>query len=177
MIDTYATPTPPLGRLFMTTLTAQEAGERLAAYLKRAKKQQKELAAELGVEPSYVSRMVKGHIHWGTSRYFGAIASSLNLRDEEAKEVNPGAVIEYLMTSGGSPVVEDEQDDEANAFAIPSALLEAAEMYKAIDPRIADPSVQQAIARAGYFGGGPETPQEWIRYFNDVRDWIGRSSN
>jgi len=162
----------------MTTLTAQEAGERLAAYLKRAKKQQKELAAELGVEPSYVSRMVKGHIHWGTSRYFGAIASSLNLRDEEAKEVNPGAVIEYLMTSGsGVSAAEDERDDEAISLDIPAALIEAAQMYKAIDPRIADPSVQQALARAGYFGGGPESPQEWIRYFNDVRDWLGRGSN
>jgi transcriptional regulator with XRE-family HTH domain len=161
------------------TIDAHEAGLQLAAYLKRAKKQQKELAAELGIEASYVSRMVKGHINWTTSRYFGKIASSLRLEDHEVKYLNPAAVVEYLMPqdeiSEMVPIGED--DDDTTSLDIPTALIEAAEMYKGIDPRIADPSVQQALARAGYFGGGPETPQEWIRYFNDVRDWLGRGSN
>lgn len=160
-------------------IDAHEAGNKLAVYLKRAKKQQKELAAELGVEASYVSRMVKGHINWTTSRYFGAIASSLKLQDHEVKSLNPGAVVEYLLPASETvaQTVLDEDEDQATPLVIPSALLEAAEMYKAIDARIADPNVQQALARAGYFGGGPETPQDWIRYFNDVRDWLGRSSN
>lgn len=148
--------------------SAREAGEKLAAYLKRARKQQKELAAELGVEPSYISRMVKGHINWTTGQYFGQIASRLELLDHEIKELNPAAVVEIT----GRPVPDQDAHPD-----IPPALLEAAELYKSIDPRIADPAVQLALSRAGYFGGGPETPQDWIRYFNDVRDWIGRVTN
>jgi transcriptional regulator with XRE-family HTH domain len=149
--------------------SAREAGEKLAAYLKRARKQQKELAAELGVEPSYISRMVKGHINWTTGQYFGQIASRLDLQDHEIKELNPAAVVE--ITSPARPA------ESGLPGEIPQALLEAAELYRAIDPRIADPAVQLALSRAGYFGGGPETPQDWIRYFNDVRDWIGRVTN
>lgn len=55
---------------------------------------------------------------------------------------------------------------------VPAELLEAAEIYKSIDPLIAHPTVQQQLARAGFFGGGPQTAQQWVRYFNDVREWI-----
>lgn len=154
-------------------LTADDAGDRLAEYLKRAKMQQKELAQALGVEPSYISRMVKGHINWTTGQYFGQIASRLQLKDHEIKALNPAAVVEMMEAPRGTPPAADA----AVAPVIPQALLDAATLYRDIDPRIADPSVQLALARAGYFGGGPETPQDWIRYFNDVRDWIGRMKN
>jgi transcriptional regulator with XRE-family HTH domain len=154
-------------------LTADEAGDRLAEYLKRAKMQQKELANALGIEPSYISRMVKGHINWTTGQYFGQIASRLRLADHEVKALNPAAVVEMVEAPRAAPPITDE----AVAPAIPQALLDAATLYQEIDPRIADPNVQLALARAGYFGGGPETPQDWIRYFNDVRNWIGRMGN
>lgn len=167
MLRTLPVHTPFTGGPHMV-FSAREAGEKLATYLKRARKQQKELAAELGVEPSYISRMVKGHINWTTGQYFGQIASRLELLDHEIKELNPAAVVE--ITERVTPDRDAHPD-------IPPALLEAAELYQAIDPRIADPAVQLALSRAGYFGGGPETPQDWIRYFNDVRDWIGRVTN
>ena len=151
-------------------LTADDAGDRLAVYLKRAKMQQKELANALGIEPSYISRMVKGHINWTTGQYFGQIASRLELKDHEIKALNPAAVVEVVGALTGAPPAADA----TVAPTIPQALLDAAALYKDIDPRIANPDVQLALARAGYFGGGPETPQDWIRYFNDVRDWIGR---
>lgn len=151
-------------------LTAVDAGERLAEYLKRAKMQQKELAQALDIEPSYISRMVKGHINWTTGQYFGQIASRLELADSEIKALNPAAVVEVMAR----PEQGTSSDDAYVLPVIPPALLEAAEMYRQIDPRIANHQVQLALARAGYFGGGPETAQDWIRYFNDVRDWIGR---
>ena len=154
-------------------LTADDAGDRLAVYLKRAKMQQKELANALGIEPSYISRMVKGHINWTTGQYFGQIASRLELKDHEIKALNPAAVVEIV----GAPTSVPPAADATVAPTIPQALLDAAALYKDIDPRIANPDVQLALARAGYFGGGPETPQDWIRYFNDVRDWIGRMDN
>lgn len=155
-------------------LNPQEAGVRLETFLRRKGMQQKELAEVVGVEPSYISRMVKGHVNWTTGKHFGRIAAQLDLSDDEIKELNPAAVVERVSSEpkwGAHQSLMQGIDD-----AIPPALAEAGELYKAIDPRIADPDVQLALARAGFFGGGPQTPQDWIRYFNDVRDWIGRDT-
>lgn len=153
-------------------MTPHEAGDKLASYLRRAGKQQKDLAAEIGVEPSYISRMVKGHINWTTGQYFGQIASSLRLKDDEVKELNLAAVVEVVGPDGAPAPAQQSQAAEEE---IPAALLEAAQMYASIDPLIGQRDVQLSLARAGYFGGGPETPQDWIRYFNDVRNWIGKA--
>lgn len=160
------------GGLLMS-LTAIDAGHKLAEYLRRSKMQQKELAAALGVEPSYISRMVKGHINWTMGKHFGQIASKLALADHEIKMLHPASVVEIVQSSN---MTQASAAEDAGP-EIPPALLEAAAMYAQIDARIMDPAVQLALARAGYFGGGPQTPQDWIRYFNDVRDWIGRASN
>ncbi|SMB85910.1 helix-turn-helix domain-containing protein [Deinococcus hopiensis] len=151
------------------TLSAGEAGQRLRTYLRRLSMQQKELAAALGVDSSYVSRMVLGHINWTTGQYFGQIASHLRLTEAEIRELNPAAVVEMRSGQGGAGTPQGVDSE------IPEALLEAGELYKHIDPRIADPQVQLALARAGFFGGGPQSPQDWIQYFNDIRQWLGHA--
>lgn len=153
-------------------LSPHEAGNRLETFLRRKGMQQKELAEAVGVEASYISRMVKGHINWTTGKHFGRIATQLDLSDEEIKELNSAAVVERVEVS---PKWETHQSLTSGVDdSIPPALIEAGQMYKEIDPLIVHPDVQLALARAGFFGGGPQTPQDWIRYFNDVRDWIGR---
>ncbi|AFD28199.1 helix-turn-helix domain-containing protein [Deinococcus gobiensis] len=151
-------------------LTASVAGERLAAYLKRAQMQQKDLAIHLGIEPSYVSRMVKGHVNWTTGQYFGQIASKLHLLDTEIKELNQAVVIEIATHEGSSQSFRREESD------LSEELKKAVEIYKSIDPLIEDLHVQMALAQAGSFKGGPKTTQEWIIYFNDIRNWLKKSS-
>lgn len=77
-----------------------------------------------------------------------------------------------LYSPDATPVEDSRSAPPDFTVDIPTELLEAAEMYQEIDPLIAHPTVQQQLARAGFFGGGPQTPQQWIRYFNDIREWI-----
>ena len=160
------TPTPlPHGGLLMA-VTAHEAGEKLAYYLRRAGMQQKELAAAINVEASYISRMVKGHINWTTGQYFGKIASLLRLRDDEIKALNLAAVVE--VTSAGPEPLPPLIDE----VPIPDELVKAGELYKDLDPLIAKREVQLQLAHAGFFGAGPRTAAEWFSYFMAVRQWI-----
>lgn len=147
-------------------VTAQEAGEKLASYLRRAGMQQKELAAAIDVEPSYISRMVKGHINWTTGQYFGKIASLLRLKDDEIKALNLAAVVEI---TAAEPVDTPPLLDEV---PIPDELVRAGELYGEIDPLIAKREVQLQLAHAGFFGAGPRTASEWFSYFMAVKPWI-----
>lgn len=151
------------------TLNAHEAGSKLAEYLKRIKMQQKELALFLDIEPSYISRMVKGHINWTTGQYFGKIASYLRLNENEIRALNPAAVVELISDSLNQ---EDRISIKKESEIIPQSLLEAAEIYQKIDHLIADKDVQSILAMAKNFKNPPKTSQDWIRYFNDVRHWI-----
>lgn len=75
-------------------MTTEKPGEKLERYLKRVGMQQKELAMRVGVEPSYISRLVTDRVNWVTSKYFGQIATALRLNDDEVRELNPAAVVE-----------------------------------------------------------------------------------
>lgn len=163
----YTIPNTPLpyGGLLMA-ITAQEAGEKLAYYLRRAGMQQKELAAAIEVEPSYISRMVKGHINWPTSKHFGKIASILRLKDEEIKALNLAAVVEVRASS------EDSMPPLIDELPIPDELVKAGELYRDLDPLIAKREVQVQLSHAGFFGAGPKTAAEWFSYFMAVRQWI-----
>lgn len=95
-------PIAPPGGGFMP-YERETAGKKLERYLARAEMQQKDLAVKLGVEASYISRMVNDRIGWVNGRYFGQIASILRLKDDEIRELNPAAVVNIIPNAPTDP--------------------------------------------------------------------------
>lgn len=146
-------PAPPL--------SPPEAGEFLRRKLRERGLTQAQLAARAGIpDPGYLSHLLKGRVNVAESKYLRAIAEVLGLSAEEVRRLNPALVVEVAAPAPPSP-------------DIPEGLREAGERYAAVDPLIAHPKVQSALAQAGnFYGRGPQTPQEWFRYFASVREWI-----
>lgn len=130
------------------TPTTQDAGQNLAEFLRRAKMQQKELAAFLGIEPSYISRMVNGHVGWINGQYFGQIAAKLRLTDEEIKRLNPAAVVEMaspLHTVQGDNLVRD--DWIVSGLTTMKPIYQASEMLKPSETRLSKADFPATTAR------------------------------
>lgn len=146
-------PAPPL--------SPTEAGEFLRRKLRERGLTQAQLAGRAGIpDPGYLSHLLKGRVNVAESKYLRAIADVLGLTAEELRRLNPALVVEVAAPALPAP-------------DIPEGLREAGERYAAVDPLIAHPKVQAALAQAGnFYGRGPQTPQEWFRYFTSVREWI-----
>lgn len=85
-------------------LERQELAERLQGFIARSGKTQRQIAEEIGVDESYISKLATGSINWAASRkYFGRLAQALGLRPDEISEVNPAAVVEYRQPTGIRP--------------------------------------------------------------------------
>ncbi|GGO22016.1 helix-turn-helix domain-containing protein [Deinococcus humi] len=137
-------------------------GQKLERFLLRAEMQQKELAAQLGVEPSYISRMVNDRIGWVHGRYFGKIATILRLSDAEIAELNPAAVINAPLTDAERrgwtlpPEVEPE---------IPDMLLEAAQLYgHGKNAPLAERRWLLELSDLD-FREEPESPEDWLAIY------------
>ncbi|MPY66676.1 helix-turn-helix transcriptional regulator [Deinococcus sp. SDU3-2] len=143
-------------------LSAPEAGEFLRRKLRERGLTQAQLAARAGIpDPGYLSHLLKGRVNVAGSKYLRAIAGVLGLTAGELRRINPALVVEEVAL----PALPSPD--------IPEGLREAGERYAAVDPLIAHPKVQAALAQAGnFYGRGPQTAPEWFRYFTSVREWI-----
>lgn len=148
------------------SLSAPEAGELLRRKLRELGLTQAQLAARAGIpDPGYLSHLLGGRVNVAESKYLRAIADVLGLTPGELRQINPALVVELVMGEVASPALP--------SFDIPDGLREAGERYAAVDPLIAHPKVQAALAQAGnFYGRGPQTAPEWFRYFTSVREWI-----
>lgn len=144
-----------------SSLSPPEAGAFLRRKLREQGLTQAQLAVRAGIpDPGYLSHLLGGRVNVAGSKYLRAIAEVLGLSPEELRQLNPALVVEVAAPALPSP-------------DIPAGLREAGERYAAVDPLIAHPRVQAALAQAGnFYGRGPQTPQEWFRYFTSVREWI-----
>lgn len=69
------------------------SGPLLRAFIKRSGKLQRQVAEEIGADPTYVSQMVAGRVDWINSGYFSALLKALNISDDEVRQFAPDAVI------------------------------------------------------------------------------------
>ncbi|WP_412027871.1 helix-turn-helix domain-containing protein [Deinococcus yunweiensis] len=140
----------------------ETTGQKLERYLARAKMQQKELAARLGVEASYVSRMVNDRIGWIHGRYFGQIAAALALTDDEIRELNPAAVVTFATQPIPVPI------NPHPARPLPDALQEAVQLYGKRFPELRESRWQQYLAGFNWREGEPEHPEAWLDLYRDL---------
>lgn len=157
MISAFLRP----GGVFLPTMT-ETTGQKLERYLARAKMQQKELAARLGVEASYVSRMVNDRIGWIHGRYFGQIAAALALTDDEIRELNPAAVVTFATQPIPVPI------NPHPARPLPDALQEAVQLYGKRFPELRESRWQQYLAGFNWREGEPEHPEAWLDLYRDL---------
>lgn len=129
-------------------------------------KRSAEIDPRLKISQSHLSKIEKGR-----SPLAGLGAEKLDvlrqILDVEPQQWVRSTGLDLVMASD----IEDGEGHKGKED-FPPGLVEAAEQYKSIDPLMAHPKVLLALSKAGFFGGGPRSPQEWIQYFVSVRQWI-----
>ena len=74
----------------------QNLADQLKAFIERSGKTQRQIADELGVDESYVSKLASGSINWTASRkFFVPLVRSLSIRPDEVAALRPDVVIEF----------------------------------------------------------------------------------
>jgi len=137
---------------------------KLQRYIARSEKTQRQIAEEIGVEESYVSKMAGGTVGWVNSRkYFAPLVRALNLSPEEVKEIKPDAVVEFKAHPAPPSEVEEP------APLLPDELLEAARLYGDSTPALRNTRILQQLAAVRHWDGGPRTPQDWLEFYLDNR--------
>jgi len=154
---------------------ATKAGK-LQQYIARSGKTQRQIAEEIGVEESYVSKMAGGTVGWVNSRkYFAPLVRALGLTPEEVKEIKPDAFVEIATITPASSALTaaalgytfPEEEEEV----IDLALLAAADKYGS-SPEFSDlkhPAWLSFLNRID-FRQRPTTPEEWLTKFLKYRD-------
>lgn len=97
---------PVRGEILATTVRdKQELAERLQGFIARSEKTQRQIAEEVGVDETYISKLTTGVTNWVASRkYFVPLARALNLSQEEIADLNPGMV---FMVEGEKEAIRE----------------------------------------------------------------------
>lgn len=120
---------------------------------------QGQVAEQAGIPTvTQVSEYENGKVSPARSKYFPALARVLRLSHAEVSQINPCAVVTLDAPQSPSP--------------LPPGLLEASDEYGPAYPLLKKPQVLEALSRAGFFGKGPQSTQDWFQYFMSVRHWI-----
>lgn len=90
----------------------------LRALIERSGKTQKTVAEEADIDPTYLSRMIRGAVKWERSMYFLGLATSLNLTSQEIKKLRPEAKI-LLAGTPDSENLDPEGSQRVSNLEIP----------------------------------------------------------
>lgn len=91
---------PPGGIVGASVQERQNLADRLKAFIERSGKTQRQIADELGVDESYVSKLASGSVNWTASRkFFVPLIRSLGIRPDEVAALRPDVVIEFAAPS------------------------------------------------------------------------------
>lgn len=150
----------------------------LQHYIERSGKTQRQIAEEIGVEESYVSKMANGVVNWTTSRkYFAPLAKALGLKPEEVVEVNPSAVVSFDAPRQG-PLVKPRLPEIEVRLEVPSGLQEAIEKYGDDYPELHLEANQRALTSLHRYGGANDlSSKEWFEVFMANRRWLVRADD
>lgn len=166
-------------------VSASEAGQIIKAARDRIPLTQEQVAEELAVDKSYISKLEGGQHHAGRSKYFPMLVDVLRLTDAEVQRLNPAAVITLAAPdtepsrprSAAFPAAAQYGDFEEEEEPIEDALAEAARRYGGMPgfSGIGDVVTQRALQGID-FRQRPQTPEEWLEKFLKYRDDL-RSSD
>lgn len=82
----------------------QRLADQLRAFIERSGKTQRQVADELGVDESYVSKLASGSINWTASRkFFVPLVHALSIRPDEVAALRPDVVIEFAAPTPAPP--------------------------------------------------------------------------
>lgn len=141
-----------------------ELAAKLQQYIARSGKTQRQIAEEIGVEESYVSKLAGGTVGWVNSRkYFAPLVLALGLSPEEVKEIKPDAVVEFKAHTAPA------SDPDPPIPMLPDELLEASRLYGDSTPALRNTRILQQLAAVRHWDGGPRTPQDWLEFYLDNR--------
>lgn len=145
-------------------LARAELATKLQRFIARSGKTQRQIAEEIDVEESYVSKMAGGTVGWVNSRkYFAPLVRALGLSPEEVKEIKPDAVVEFKAPPAPA------SDPDPPVPMLPDELLEASRLYGDTTPALKNPHILQQLAAVRHWDGGPRTPQDWLDFYIDNR--------
>lgn len=126
----------------------------------------KDVADRIGVDASYISHMLAGRVNIVGSDYFKPLVQLLGLSAEEVRQLDPSAVFEFShegQTASTAPPL----------FEISPSLQQAIDLYGEQFPGLRLPKVQRNLSLARFYdGSGPQTPAEWLSYYNSISRWI-----
>lgn len=85
---------PTIGGYVVSSMKSKaDLAERLKGYIARSPKTQRQIAEEIGVEESYLSKLANGATNWTTGKYFSPLVRALGLREAEVIELKPDAIV------------------------------------------------------------------------------------
>ena len=164
-------------------LSAAEAGTVLRGAREDAGLTQEQVAAALGVDKSYVSKLESGLHHAGRSKYFPRLVQVLGLGAGQVRRLNPGAAVGvgvgrlpgHTLPGGRPPPVAPVVSPIPLPLAVPDELQRVIDAHGAAYPELHDETTLRILTAPRNFGGaehGPQTEADWFEYFLLTRRFL-----
>ncbi|WP_272976893.1 helix-turn-helix domain-containing protein [Deinococcus geothermalis] len=154
-------------------LTSTDAGHIIQKAREALGLTQDQVAEELGVDKSYISKLEGGKHHAGRSKYFPQLVRVLKLSAEQVAQLNPGAVVSDQLPSRSGPPVPPRLPPVETPLEIPPGLQEAIQRYSSVHPEFTVEKNLRAITSIHRYGGGADfTPEEWLDILMANRRWL-----
>lgn len=158
-------------------LSAAEAGTVLRRAREDAGLTQEQVAAALGVDKSYVSKLESGLHHAGRSKYFPLLVQVLELGAEQVRRLNPGAAVGVpgSRLPGRPPPVAPVVTPAPLPLAVPGELQRVIDAHGDTYPELHDETTLRILTAPRNFGGaehGPQTERDWFEYFLLTRRFL-----
>lgn len=151
-------------------LSKEDAGRLIQKRRAEAGLTQDQLADQLGVDKSYISKLEGGVHGVRGSKYLPRLAQILKLTEEDVRSINPAAIFNLEPAPHPASAAALGYDVPDARPDIPDALQEAARLY-GDNPAFSAlrlPQWQELLANLPY-KNGPRTAEEWLAAFVEAQ--------